>query len=365
MPPDLEMFSGYVPRIAQRLAGRRRRRAVAAGDRQLQQAIASAIARLTAEAQEILGEPMIGARTRRRVVTTFSRLAWVDLEMAGRRLPVVIKTGVAEGAGSRLAREYEATLRVQERLAGVDGCLAPRVLAFFPEVPALVTEEVPGRSVAEVIDRDGARFRSARRRERLESICFGAGVWLRRYQDATVDRGALMCLDEMLVYVDVRLKLLVAMGQADVQWRERVLGTFERIRPSIPSTDLTLSDVHGDFSPANILHTGTAVVPIDFAMSSTGSIYYDLTRFHHQLGLFLTKPSFRPTTIRRLQRAFLQGYGRPIETDSGLFRLFIIQHVLCHWLGRLKTTAVAPHVRAYNWWVCRAHRRTLDGLLAA
>jgi hypothetical protein len=47
-----------------------------------------------------------------------------------------------------------------------------------------------------------------------------------------------------------------------------------------------------------------------------------------------------------------------------MFRLFLIQHLLCHWLGLLKTSPGASwHVRGFNWWVGYRHRRELAYLV--
>ena len=125
-----------------------------------------------------------------------------------------------------------------------------------------------------------------------------------------------------------------------------------------------LTAVHGDFSLSNIMHDGARVVAIDFSRFGVGSVYYDLTRIYHQLGLLLHKPWFRPATIARLRGALLDGYGPGVSADRPVFRLFLVQHLLCHWLGLLKTSRGAPwHVRGFNRWVGYRHRRELDRLV--
>ncbi len=88
-----------------------------------------------------------------------------------------------------------------------------------------------------------------------------------------------------------------------------------------------------------------------------------MTRLYHQLGLLLHKPYVLPGTVRTLRRALIEGYGG-IDTSHPLFRLFLIQHLLTHWLGLLKLSAAPYHVRAYHRWVGYRHKRELDGLVA-
>ncbi len=124
-----------------------------------------------------------------------------------------------------------------------------------------------------------------------------------------------------------------------------------------------MAGVHGDFSLSNVVYSGKETVLIDFSNLETGSVYYDLTRFYHQLGLLLHKPSFGTATISRLRKAFVAGYDEKLNEASPLFRLFMVQHLVCHWLGRLKMAEPSFHARAYNYWICYRHRQELDRFL--
>ena len=137
----------------------------------------------------------------------------------------------------------------------------------------------------------------------------------------------------------------------------------------IPGAGLTPADcrlaaVHGDFSPSNIIFDGTGIVAIDLTRFGTGSTYHDVTRLYHQLGLLLQKPYVLPGTVARLRGALVAGYGLGYETGHPLFRLFLIQHLLTHWLGLLKMSTAPCHVRAFHRWVGYRHKRELDGLVA-
>ena len=68
-------------------------------------------------------------------------------------------------------------------------------------------------------------------------------------------------------------------------------------------------------------------------------------------------------TISRLRRALLSGYDSSLHPDQPAFRLFLIQHLLCHWQGLLKrSAAVSWSVRGFNRWVAYRHKVELDRL---
>jgi Ser/Thr protein kinase RdoA (MazF antagonist) len=200
--------------------------------------------------------------------------------------------------------------------------------------------------------------------EWLEIACHGAGHWLRALQSSTPPAAG-HSLDEMLEYVDVRLERISQLGPRglDAGWRSEVRGVFRDVRAS--EADLRVARIHGDFSLSNIIFDGRRTVAIDLTRFGVGSIYHDVSRLYHQLGLLLHKPYVRPATVARLRRALLSGYGGPADVaGQPLFQLFLIQHLLTHWLGLLKMSAAPYHVRAFHRWVGYRHKRELDGLVA-
>jgi hypothetical protein len=229
-----------------------------------------------------------------------------------------------------------------------------------------VWEEVGGATLDAIVVRAARGIPRAAQIGRLETACRGAGRWLRVLQAATPVVGRQLSLDEMINYVDIRLERICELGPRGLgaEWRATVRRVFTEARDRPSAADLRLAAVHGDFSLSNIMYDGDRVVPIDFARFGIGSIYYDVTRLYHQLGLLLHKPWFLPATIARLRRALLTGYDPQLRVVHPLFQLFVIQHLLCHWLGRLKTSAAPYHVRGFHQWVGHRHKRELEGLVA-
>jgi hypothetical protein len=238
------------------------------------------------------------------------------------------------------------------------------VVAFYPEIPALVWGEVGGDTLETLVNREGRGVPGAAGLARLERIFSETGRWLRVLQDGTAVEGREFSRDDMIAYVDVRLARISELGPhgLDAEWRARVRRVFRETR--VTPNDLRLTAVHGDFSLSNVMFDGSRVVAIDFSRFGIGSIHYDITRIYHQLGLLRHKPWFLPATVRRLRTALLSGYDPRLRADRPAFRLFLIQHLLCHWLGLLKTSPRARwQVRGFNRWVGFRHRRELESLV--
>jgi aminoglycoside phosphotransferase len=299
----------------------------------------------------------------------FSYVARVERETAANRRRVVVKIprlrpGKIDRRVPALKLEMAAAEALAFTLRGQTELSVPDVVAFYPDIPALVWDEVAGETLETLAARTARGVPANETMARLERAFHGAGRWLRALQDGSeVDAGE-FSLTEMTEYIDVRLRRISELGPRglDVYWRARVKRVFSEAR--LHGDALRLTSIHGDFSLSNVMFDGTRVVAIDFSRFGIGSRYYDITRLYHQVGLLLHKPWFLPSTVRRLRRALLNGFDPAMREDEPMFRLFVIQHLLCHWLGLLKT---ASHdrwpVRQFNRWVGYRHRRELDALV--
>jgi aminoglycoside phosphotransferase len=320
-----------------------------------------------------------GRRVLRAVVTAERRrrgsiLSWVRVELADGVERVVTKAPRLPAddprrAGKmrvRLAHEYESGRLVRSRLGDDAEADSVAMLAHFSDVPSLVMEEVDGTTLYALIERGVGRMASAAALAEAERACRAAGRLLRRLQDATAEPGARFSLDEMIEYVDVRLRSLIRHGVpgVDEPLRRRVIAAFDAARPAIGDADARLAGAHGDCCPANVMFGRGRVVLIDLSQYQVGSRFHDLTRFYHQMALFRLKPTVSGRAIDRLQAAFLSGYGGRVGPGDALFRLFLVQHTVCHWLGGVKRGARSWSERAFTRWVARHHHQEVQRLVA-
>ena len=299
----------------------------------------------------------------------FSEVARVELRWPTgvRRVIAKIprcKPGKADRRLKQLEHEFTSSRFLASTFSGETGLGVAEVLAYYPDIPALVWGEVEGVTLGVMAARQARGIPSESRLLQIETACRGAGRWLRVLQAATPVEGQHLSLNAMIDYVDVRLERICELGPRGLgaEWRAAVRRVFTEARPA--PDDLRLAAIHGDFSLSNIMYGGNRVVAIDFTRFGTGSIYYDVSRLYHQLGLLLHKPWFRPATIARLRRALLAGYDARLRPDQPVFQLHLIQHLLCHWLGGLKDAAAPYHVRRFHQWTGYHHKRELEGLVA-
>ncbi len=299
----------------------------------------------------------------------FSDVARVELRsLAGVRHVIAKiprrKPGKVDRRLQQLEKEFTSARSLTSTFTGEAGLGVAEVVAFYPDVPALVWAEVEGATLGSMAARLARGIPSAGRLAQLETACRGAGRWLRVLQAATPVEGQQLSLNEMIDYVDVRLERIGELGPRGLgaEWQAAVRRVFTDAR--LTPDDLRLAAVHGDFSLSNVMYGGNCVVAIDFSRFGIGSIYYDVSRLYHQLGLLLHKPWFLPTTIARLRQALLTGYDARLRADQPVFRLHLIQHLLCHWLGGLKDATAPYHVRRFHQWTGYRHKRELAGLVA-
>jgi Ser/Thr protein kinase RdoA (MazF antagonist) len=169
----------------------------------------------------------------------------------------------------------------------------------------------------------------------------------------------------MREYIDVRLRRLLVTRRPVLSDRDRtrLLAYFDRTAALVGAADLTEVLTHGDLAPSNVLIDGPCVTVIDFAMTTPGGVFMDVARLYTQLEFLLAKPKFRPTAVRSLQRALLDGFDPNLRPDRPLFRLFLLQHLLCHMSNLARNPSpVLSHL--YNHHQLRLRQQWLQTFVA-
>ena len=234
--------------------------------------------------------------------------------------------GKAYKSESKLVEdEFAATLRLYRAVDGRLGLSAPRPIACLPDQSAIVTEEVDGTPFDRLLRRAAWRRIGP---PSLQTIATRIGGWLRAYQSAGTARGALS-LDASRTYIDERLRHLVprVLTAGD---RVRALDLFDQLAADVRDGE-PLVPIHADFFPGNILVTNDGNVRVlDFATAQSGTRYHDLAHLFMHLELGLRRPRLRRSFVRPVQRALIVAFEHPGTTGEPLFRLMLLQHVVCH-----------------------------------
>ena len=267
----------------------------------------------------------------------------------------------AEEAATRqnVLRDFEMTRRVRQALAGHAGLAAVRPIACFPEEMALVTGEVLGPTLAQVLAHRAAGWPRAAVARELSNLIRQAGAWLKAAQ-AGLPEEREVSLEAMRTYLDRRLDDLEASGtirltksgrSAIERYRDRLISEVgtETIRPVW---------IHADFCPENIITRDGEITVLDFMMAKTGTVYHDVAHLFMHLDSMKVKPWFRPAVIDTLQRDLLTAFEPGLAVDRPLFALMLLQHVICH-IVTLQAAAAGSTARLYRARLHRRHRRWL------
>jgi Phosphotransferase enzyme family len=265
---------------------------------------------------------------------------------------------------ARVVQDFDVTSRLCESMASVPRYAVVRPLACFPDQLAVITAEADGETLSDLLDRRAAWWPSATAVEELGTVLADVGGWLRAFQ-AIEPRRERFSLDHMRAYIDVRLRRLLATQppQLDARYRESLLGYFDRMALLVDTSDLREVLTHADLAPSNVLVNGRQVTVIDFDLVAPGGVFMDVARLYTQLEFLAAKPKFRLAIVRKLQRCLLEGFDPALGPERPLFRLFVLQHLLCH-MSNLARHPGAALVRLYNRHQLRLHQRWLRTLAA-
>ncbi len=265
---------------------------------------------------------------------------------------------------ARVVRDFDVTSRLHRSMSTVPHRGVARPLVCFPDQLAIVTEAASGETLLDVLERRAPWWPTPRVRRSLGEVLEAVGGWLRAFQDVDV-RGERFSLEQMREYIDVRLCRLLATRPPflDGQARERILRYFDRTAALVDPADLREVLTHGDFAPSNVLVTEGRITVIDFAMVTPGGRFMDVARLYTQLEFLMAKPQFRPVVIRELQRRLLAGFDPTLDADRPLFKLFLLQHLLCH-ISNLARNPAPPLARLYNRHQLRLRHRWLQTFAA-
>ncbi len=247
-----------------------------------------------------------------------------------------------------LRREYNATAALYRALPADSEIGAVRPIAILPELRALATEEVAGRPFGEVLADASATD------ELLTSAARRIGKWVGRYQEL-VDATGHVALTERRGYLDHRLQLLEGrvLTAAD---RAACLEYFDALCREIGAEQVPGVATHADLTPTNILLDDQGrITVLDFTMAKTGTAHHDLSHVYFHLELLGARQRKRRALVPVLQRALLDGYRPGLTAADPLFRLMLLQHVVCH-VAMLAERRVPLLDAAYCWFLRRRWR---------
>lgn len=311
------------------------------------------LAALAADPSTEFGAPGAQIEMLRRVEGPYSSLRRVRIRTPARTVQAYIKILKPRGPGEEelaqaersLQREYRVTAALYKTLKQDAGIGAVRPIALLREHRTLVTEEVPGRPLSELL------VEASSPTDELLAIASRVGAWARAYQSLD-EASRTIQLADLRAYLDCRLALLEGrvLSASD---RQATLARFDALSEEIGSPVVPAVSIHADLTPANIIvDENGRVTVLDFTMAKTGTFCHDLSHVYLHLALMAARHRGRTELFRALQRAMLRGYAPSLSADDPLFRMMLLQHGVCH-VALLAERRVPLIDAAYRWFVRR------------
>jgi len=198
---------------------------------------------------------------------------------------------------------YENLQRVHEGFKPFPGYSSIKPIACFPEWFTLITEESPGTDVWTIIREKAKFYPSEPDLKLLEKYCHACGKWLALFQQITrePDRDPFEFAPVIELF-DSYLSRLVSHQKVSFpdKLRKRIINFCRQLVLSIPDSDRTVTGIHGDFAPVNILIHNDEITVLDIETPKYGLVYWDSIYFHYHLSSLLEIPIYRPATVAGL-----------------------------------------------------------------
>jgi len=318
---------------------------------------AALLSALAAGSQQYFGDRDAILEPVSRLERPFSDLLRLRVTAAGRESHAFLKIFKARlSTPEELAqlrrfveREFRATTSLYEAVRSHSGLNALRPVALFADDLAIVTEEVVGVRFDRLL-RDGLWGR--RTIAPVPDVAGRIGAWVRTYQQV-IEAEGLLSLEERRDYLEVRIQRLKAAGVFAEGDRKLVLDYFDTTAAFIAPQPMALVAIHADLCPTNILiGFDGGVTILDFAMAKTCARYNDVAHLFMHLEFLRWRPRLRSHVINEAQTALLLGYDPSLSPDDPLFRLVLLEHLVCHltFLAERQTGHLEP---AYRWFLRR------------
>ncbi|MHB0970491.1 MAG: glycosyltransferase [Thermoanaerobaculia bacterium] len=187
----------------------------------------------------------------------------------------------------------------------------PEPLAFDPADATVVMSRARGVSLERLIRNARSGTRCSTRA--LERGAFGAGVWLRRFQQFERTTAGGVSLDRLLAQIHFLL------DRHSEVWSETAASHIREhaddLHASLRRTARKAVAHHGDFWPGNVFSIDGDVDVIDFEGYRLGLASEDIGYFQLHSGLYF-EPARHRDIRALLDRAFVDGYGGGIDSDE-------------------------------------------------
>lgn len=261
----------------------------------------------------------------------------------------------------RIIKDVEITTKLYTTFREHTIYAVPRIVAFFPEEMAIVTEESDGQPLLNLIKKKGKGYPPQRVVDELAQYCHALGGWLNHFQHLT-RIASLQDWDEaeFIHYVNIRLSKLEK-SQLYIQQGDshRIRHYLEQLLRHTAKDKTIICGVHGDLGLSNILVSFGKTTVLDFPMYRIGSCYDDLAHVCMRIEYMLYNPIYRRYVITEMKNAFLEGYQEKFDRAHSLFNAYCLRHKMNRLVDLSKIDGLSMIKR---WYQVQQFRKYLNDI---
>lgn len=213
-----------------------------------------------------------------------------------------------------------------QAMNGTGGFTVPKPIVCFPHQKIVLMEWIEAPSVRDLLR--GAMLK----RESYRDIVKRSGVWLACFHRASAPKVEALSVAKLIAGLDLRV---TRSHPAIVRYPLFAAAdrTIRELAPLLDGREMEHVDIHGDFTPSNLLIDSGRTIGIDFGANRRHPHYYDICRFLVHLEAQRPAPKWLGSHPENFAReAFLEGYGEgapPAEGDIMNYMMLI--EVLRRW----------------------------------
>ena len=236
-------------------------------------------------------------------------------------------------------QEYRFLESTYEQFRDVPQLSAVKPVTYLEDFGALITEHTDGERLSSRIKRRLNRLSALLGEdERVRRDCYMCGKWLALLHTYELPSNLQYNLEELIEYIDVRLKRLADRSGLERDFCGRVLAYLLHILSMVPPEERVRVKTHGDYAPYNIMVSGDELVVFDPSVGSYFgrlgnycSRYEDIVHFYNFLrGMSSQIVGSRTRTV--LVSSFLEGYNdnsrSAVDESSPAFKAFLVKYKL-------------------------------------
>jgi len=269
----------------------------------------------------------------------------------------------------RLKREYLISNQLVASFSSTSELDTVTPAAYIDEVNGLVTWEIQGQSLQDVISKK-LLFRYGQLTPELSRLSELSGKWLNHFHSLDITDIKTNLPEDILSYYKGRLDSLAQNKHSQISktLTESLTDDFSMwIDEALSNKETNVVLCHNDFSPHNLIVTATGICVLDFSFSTPGFPAFDLACFWHKIEDLKGSPLRGNKGLESIQKTFIDAYGFEFDTRKpdiklGLARLILSKMLTLLNSRNMRLNRLIENRRRYSFYLSLLESRFERGI---